>query len=153
MLRSLVLLLLPLVRSARIDPRYAANLTLFHVNERNYSALPLNMNTADINGDMYFDLRSRGLPLECGKWRNTSFWSSLDCNDPEVSDVKSLAITKLVLEVDTRWGDYADCNIDPETGVYSCECENVQDNCSALTHLGEKHCNHVSSGCKWDAGD
>ena len=83
------------IQTARIDPRYAKNLTLYHVNERNYSATPLDMNTADINGDMYFDLRSRGLPLECGPWINESFWSRLDCNNPEVADLSSLAVTKL----------------------------------------------------------
>ena len=108
----------PTSYAAQIDPLYAANVTLYHVNERNYSVTPRNMNTADINGDMYFDLRSRGLPLECGPWRNTSFWSQLDCDNPEVADTSKLAVTKLVIEVDTRWGDYADCNIDPATGSY-----------------------------------
>ena len=31
---------------ASIDPRHATNLTLYHVNGRNYSATPRNMNTA-----------------------------------------------------------------------------------------------------------
>jgi hypothetical protein len=43
-----------------------SSISIFHVNEQNYSAAPVNMNTADINGDIYFDLRTRGLPLECG---------------------------------------------------------------------------------------
>ena len=40
------------VHGGVVDPRYAKNITLYHVNERNYSAAPLNMNTADIDGDM-----------------------------------------------------------------------------------------------------
>ena len=138
--------------SAHINPRYAKNITLYHVNERNYSTKPIDMNTADINGDMYFDLRSRGLPLECGPWINESFWSRLDCSNPEVADVSKLAITKLVLEVDTRFGDYADCNVDPDTGVYSCACENVPDNCTALTPHGKRKCEHAN-GCDWDDAD
>ena len=141
--------------AARIDPAHAQNLTLYHVNERNYSVSPRNMNTADLNGDMYFDLRTVGLPLECGPWRNRSFWSHLDCDNPEVANVSALAITKLVLEVDTRWGDYADCNID-DTGAYACSCENVPGNCSALTpsaqHDGGKKCN-MTSGCDYNVAD
>ena len=51
--------------AARIDPAHAQNLTLYHVNERNYSVSPRNMNTADLNGDMFFDLRSKPLAMEC----------------------------------------------------------------------------------------
>jgi len=140
-----------------IDPRFAANLTLYHVNEANYSAAPRNMNTADVDGDLYFDLRSRGLPLECGVWRNRSFWSRLDCVNAEVAvDPSKLAVTKFILEVDTRFGQYADCNIDSESGNYSCDCENVPDNCTALTPSGARdhgaHCN-MSNGCMWDSRD
>jgi len=49
-----------------------------------------------------------GLALECGKWKNESFWSRIDCVNAEVVvDPANLAITKLVLEVDTRFGDCA----------------------------------------------
>ena len=139
-----------------IDPPYARNITVYHVNEVNYSASPRNMNTADVDGDLYFDLRSRGLPLECGPWRNRSFWSRLDCVNDEVAvDPSRLAVTKLVLEVDTRWGVYADCNIDPTTGAYSCSCEDVPSNCTQLTPSvardnGAK-CN-MSNGCMAHAG-
>ena len=62
------------------------------------------IDTADINGDIYFDLRTRGLPLECGPWINQSFWSRLDCVNSEVNvDPSTLAITKIILEVDTRY--------------------------------------------------
>jgi hypothetical protein len=142
--------------AARIDPAHAKNLTLYHVNPRNYSLAPVDMNTADLNGDMYFDLRTVGLPLECGPWRNRSFWSHLDCDNPEVDNVSTLAITKLTLEVDSRWGDYADCNLDPDTGAYNCACENVQANCTALTpsglHDDGRACN-MSSGCDWSVAD
>ena len=30
-----------------------------------YGPVPINMNTADLNGDMYFDLRGVSEPLEC----------------------------------------------------------------------------------------
>eukprot|EP00729_Bicosta_minor_P001393 gene1393-9813_t len=122
--------------AAKIDPAYAKNVTLYHVNEKNYSTAPVNMNTADINGDIYFDLRTRGLPLECGPWINQSFWSRLDCVNSEVNvDPSTLAITKIILEVDTRY------------------C--VPDNCTALTPVSKKDpdkCN-FANGCSWDSGD
>jgi len=152
----LVILLAPAVRAAVINPQHAKNITVYHVNPASFSAAPLNMNTADLNGDMYFDLRTRGLPLECGIWRNLSFWSQLDCDNPEVANVSDLAITKLVLEVDTRWADYANCNLDPASGVYSCDWQDCPDNCSALTpggmHDGGHQCDN-SNGCAWDKAD
>jgi hypothetical protein len=30
------------------------NITVYHVNEQSYGAAPLDMNTADLNGDMFF---------------------------------------------------------------------------------------------------
>lgn len=149
---ALALALPALGAAAHIDPAHSANVTIYHVNERNYSGVPRNMNTADVDGDIYFDLRSRGLPLECGPWRNTSFWSRLDCDNPEVDDPSQLTITELVLEVDTRFGDYADCNVDTETGEYYCECENVPDNCTAIQPQGAHACN-MSHGCLWDSAD
>jgi hypothetical protein len=150
---------------ASVDQRYAppaipaahaANITIYHVNPSKYGAAPRNMNTADANGDLYFDLRSRGLPLECGPLRNTSFWSKLDCVNPEDNGQDPLAVTKLVLEVDTRFDDYADCNIDATTGRYSCDCEDVPDNCTALTPISKHdhgHACNFSNGCMYNTLD
>lgn len=33
----------------RVDPGHARNITVYHVNEHKYGAIPLNMNTADVN--------------------------------------------------------------------------------------------------------
>lgn len=60
--------------------------------------------------DIYFALRTRGLPLECdpSSPKYLSVWSIFDCPNREVnSDPATLAITKLEIEVDTRWGDCA----------------------------------------------
>lgn len=38
--------------SATIDPRHAANITVYHVNQRSRGVLPINMNSADANGDL-----------------------------------------------------------------------------------------------------
>ena len=144
----------PVLPSSTIDPAHATNITLYHVNERNFSSTDIrNMNTADMNGDIYFDIRSRGLPLECGPLVNTSFWSRLDCDNPEVATPTSeLAVTQLVLEVDTRWGDYANCNINPQTGGYECSCQDVDDDCRLAKFANKQSCDDAR-GCYWDSGD
>ena len=89
------------------------------------------MNTGDAEGDLYFDLRSVYTPLECA---HPSPYTAVrqaalsaaetglllltaplpvlqhDCDNIEVT-APDLAITKLVLEVDSRWSDYGRCNI------------------------------------------
>ena len=133
--------------AARIDPKHATNITVYHVNGKSYPSVPLNMNTGSAKGDMYFALRSRGLPLECGIWANESLWSRFDCTNKEVV-ASDLTVTKIVLEVDDRFGDYATCGIDEDTGEYSCECLDAQANCSAYAG-NEKQCNKTNS-CLWD---
>ena len=45
---------------------------------------------------MYFDMRSKALPIECADDP-----TSMDCTNPEVT-ANDLVITKLILEVDTE---------------------------------------------------
>ncbi|EDQ89268.1 uncharacterized protein MONBRDRAFT_25531 [Monosiga brevicollis MX1] len=128
------------VSEAAIDPAYAINMTVYHVNEKNYTAGDVtNMNTADVFGDLYFDLRTfpacpthaaRRLcrfshrdgddsevtsPLECAI---DPF--SMDCNNPEATNTSDLAITEVILEVDSRFTNYSRCN--DVHGVYNCVC-------------------------------
>ena len=58
------------------------------------------MNTGDAPGDMYFDLRSVDIAMECA---NPSPSSAHDCDNQEVV-AKDLAITKLVLERESFYG-------------------------------------------------
>ena len=72
--------------------------SVFGFERANYSGAPTNMNTADLHGDMYFDMRTRALKLECGIWKNHSFWSQLDCvNDEVATPSNELAVTQIVL--------------------------------------------------------
>ena len=61
-------------------------------------AAPLNMNTADLHGDMFFDLRSKPLAMECAPGRPPS---GHDCTNAEVNPPKDdpLVVTKLVLTI------------------------------------------------------
>jgi hypothetical protein len=104
---SFCLLALRASSVSAIDPAYAVNITIYHVNAATYGAAPVNMNTGDALGDMYFDLRSVDIALECA---HPSASTAHDCDNQEVV-ATDLAITKLVLEVDSRYGGYGRCNV------------------------------------------
>eukprot|EP00035_Acanthoeca_spectabilis_P025175 m.457199 g.457199 ORF g.457199 m.457199 type:complete len:303 (-) comp21211_c0_seq1:60-968(-) len=118
------------VAGAQIPPQYAKNVTVFHVNPVEYGVAPINMDTADVLGDMYFDLRSKALPIECSSGNPAA---ARDCDNAEVANGSSLVITKLIIEIDSRTGEYGKCNICVNgsdhhgnnscvNGVYDCTC-------------------------------
>ncbi|KAH8044664.1 methyltransferase [Aureococcus anophagefferens] len=106
MLRATAALLLAGASARGIDPQYAENLTLYHVNPLHEGVIPSDMDTSDLNGDIFFDLKSAVTPVECASGRG---WSG-DCENGEVAD-GDLVISKLVVEVDSRFGEYGMCNI------------------------------------------
>jgi hypothetical protein len=68
------------------------DLTVYHVNPLREGVIPVNMNTADLRGDIFFDLRSKVLPIECA-----SNPQSKDCTNEEVvdNDLVIMATTKV----------------------------------------------------------
>ena len=129
-------------------PAHARNLTMFHINQRNVSSIPINMDLADVDGDLYYYIGMEVVhALEC---RNTS--SSLlaptDCNislEGETADFRHLVVTKLIMEVDTRWTNYSDCN--KEGGNYRCAggygtVSNSSVGIYNLTEFGINHGSH-----------
>lgn len=65
-------------------PLNATNITVYHVNQANWSVAPINMNTADVRGDIYFDLTTRDLPVECSG-KNLSKEDAFDCQNQEAA--------------------------------------------------------------------
>jgi hypothetical protein len=133
MLGFLELILLS-AHTMAIDPRYAKNITVFHVNEHKFGAIPLNMDTGDAVGDMFFDMiEVIGSPFFCPNGSNTSQHGPgpNPCVNPEAVG-NDLMVNKLTLEVDSRFSGYAACNVgingsDPfhhpcKTGTYCCLC-------------------------------
>lgn len=96
-----------LITSNSVDPKFAKNLTLYHVNEANYSGIA-NMDTGDAAGDAFFSLRSVYLPIECASSAGHRY--SGDCDNPEIVGDK-LTITEVVVQVDSRFGNYSECNV------------------------------------------
>mmetsp|Transcript_33727 Transcript_33727/g.108979 ORF Transcript_33727/g.108979 Transcript_33727/m.108979 type:complete len:350 (-) Transcript_33727:348-1397(-) len=107
--------------------------TVYHANERSQGAIPLNMDTADLRGEMFFDLSSKARPLECRN-ANASSWLAMECQNPE-EVAPDLVISKLTLTVMQQpFGEYGKCNVcnatgfDPLSGLhckpgsYLCSC-------------------------------
>eukprot|EP00043_Microstomoeca_roanoka_P000127 m.26864 g.26864 ORF g.26864 m.26864 type:complete len:287 (+) comp10137_c0_seq1:103-963(+) len=112
---SLVAVLLTAAKGT-IDPQYAINMTIYHVNELNFTKGTLvNMDTADVYGDLYFDIRAYVDPIAC----SVPVPVLPDCTNPEI-DSNNLGITEVVVEVDSRFSNYSRCNVINDT--YSCEC-------------------------------
>ena len=128
-----------------IDPAHAVNITVYHVNQATFGAAPVNMDTGDARGDMFFDMRSMDLPIECAHPNNHT---SHDCDNAEVVG-NDLAITKLILEVDSsRYGEYGRCNVcvngsdhhgnnSCTDGVYSCSCGGFYDPVPCNSSVGK----------------
>ena len=117
-----------------IDPQHAKNITVFHVNEHKFGAIPVNMDTADALGDMFFDMLEVIMyPLSCPNGTDTSFPKGFlnPCTNPEAEGA-DLRVNKVMLEVDGRYSGYAACNVgvnnsDPfggscKTDTYCCDC-------------------------------
>ena len=118
----------PVISVIAFSPTQQQDLTVFHVNPAHYPAAPLNMDTGDALGDLYFDLRSVVTPIECA---HPSPETGRDCDNQEVV-ANDLVITKLVLSV-TEFGEYGRCNIcvngtdhhgnnSCTNGAYWCSC-------------------------------
>jgi len=104
---------------AAMRPDNAVNITVYHVAEANYSTIA-NNNLGDANGDAEFMLRAAGLKYLCSNKSGQADFT-YDCQDVEQT-ASNLVVTKLVLEVNQDFSEYAECNIDSGTGEYACQC-------------------------------
>ena len=111
------------------DPsQYAQQIEVFHVNLA-LLADPRQHGHRRPARDMFFDVR-RWRPLECANKSDPH--AAHDCDNEEVV-ATDLAVTKLMLGVDSRYGSYGRCNIcvngtdhhgnnSCTDGVYWCSC-------------------------------
>jgi hypothetical protein len=110
------------------SPLTSETLTLYHVNPQEYGPIPLEMNTADVVGDMFFDWHNVILvPLECPHGAA----SGGHCSNPEAV-APNLVVNKVIMEVATPFSSYAKCNIGVNgsdghgnhcpDGTYCCIC-------------------------------
>lgn len=132
--------------AARIPPNYATNLTVYHLNPKAAGQLPVNMDTGDAFGDLYFYLGQFLLPLECQNVTKQSR-AHFDCDNPERTST-DLVVTQVDLTIDSRTTTYSACNLcngtDPFSGAactkgtYICDCESH--------HKGDPKCDATKVG-------
>eukprot|EP00438_Fugacium_kawagutii_P000355 Skav226440 [mRNA] locus=scaffold2660:121387:123100:+ [translate_table: standard] len=60
---GLVPLLLHLVTAGQVDPRFAKNITVYHVHAQNVSNIPVDMDTGDAPGDLLLSCNVQALCL------------------------------------------------------------------------------------------
>jgi hypothetical protein len=104
-------------------------ITVYHINPAEFGAAPIDMNTGDVLGDMYFDIRTRCLAIECADANNYQR-NAHTCENAEVAS-PDLVITALELQVLTPFGPYGGCNL----------CENHTD------HHGNNSCVDGTYSC------
>jgi|GEM_PF-4857334 len=118
----------------------ATNITVYHVSPLQYGALPINMDSGDATGDMFYDLFEVIVyPLACPNGTATKSPPEFHgCENPEAEVSEHLMVNKLTLEVDALYSDYAKCNIGRENNtdghghpcphnMYCCFCDNPTD--------------------------
>ena len=116
-----------------LRPNNPTNITVFHVVDTSFQKRsgaerewPVNMNTADLGGDMYFDLGWGQLEvLECKKPLNFSRSRLVKVNcqqNAEVWDRKKLAIAQLTLEVDGNFSKFIGCDAMGPNQSMDCHC-------------------------------
>lgn len=113
-------LFLPMVVGQPQRPPHAVNITVYHVGQKKYMNDLANMNSGDARGDADFMLRAAGLPYLCSPESGVAKYT-YDCDDVEQT-ADDLVISKTIIEADSRWSEYAECNVDSHTGKYLCEC-------------------------------
>jgi len=134
LLARLALTLLALSAAQSLDPANLKNITIYHVNEAKFGPIPINMDTGDAIGDLFFDmLEVISQPLRCdGPNRPLPNPDGPDfCKNQEAAG-PNLRVNKLTLEVDSRFSAYAACNVGVnnttpfggycKTDTYCCGC-------------------------------
>lgn len=103
----------------QINPLYKISLIVYHEYQPQFESLGLaNQNTGDLNGDAFFVLRSFLLPVECN---STDPAAKFDCDNPEQNNTNTNVISKHIVDVDDRFGDYGKCNV-VNGSFYVCVC-------------------------------
>lgn len=90
---------------------------VYHINPKHLGALPINMDVADLRGDIFFDLSARTLPLACANG-SAAHMSHHDCSNAETTD-PDVVYSKVTLHVreTASFGEYAACNVCPKSGI------------------------------------
>tara|TARA_B110001452_G_scaffold211127_1_gene181595 strand:- start:513 stop:1553 length:1041 start_codon:yes stop_codon:yes gene_type:complete len=145
------------------------DVVMYHVNPRRFGPVPLNMDTADEAGDLFFEMMQvLPVPLACSDPHRDPH-SGFECENPEAIDPTDV-VNKLTLTVEGGFSGYAMCNIgrNDTDGIghackddtYCCFCPGevhswppVGTPCNAtvgMSNIHESHMGHSHGACKKD---
>jgi hypothetical protein len=108
--------------------------TMYHVNPLRFGPVPRNMDTADVAGDLFFELfEVLSIPLACSDPSVPASDKPFECRNLESNDPTDV-VNKLTLRVNSSYSSYAMCNIGNKSGmdplgrpcpadVYCCFCD------------------------------
>lgn len=102
---------------ATVPASTTQKLTVYRITPRNYSGVT-NMDTGDSGGDVFFGLYELSFPLLCS---DPHFRQGIGCINAPILSIPGFNVyTKNVIEADSRFGDYSQCNPDPASGIFYC---------------------------------
>eukprot|EP00300_Choanocystis_sp_HF-7_P001572 c11265_g1_i2.p1 GENE.c11265_g1_i2~~c11265_g1_i2.p1 ORF type:complete len:427 (+),score=61.30 c11265_g1_i2:541-1821(+) len=92
-------------------------ITVYRITPRNYTGVT-NMDTGDSAGDAFFGLYELSYPITCNGPDKSQ---SISCKNIPILSIPGFNMySKYTLEVDARFGDYSECNPDPDNGTFIC---------------------------------
>jgi hypothetical protein len=134
---------LPILALVSLVAANLQNITVYHVNEAKFGPIPINMNTGDAVGDLFFDmLEVISYPLRCDgpdgppppSKHGPDFCKNQEAAGPD------LRVNKLTLEVDPNFSAYAACNVGVNNtqpfGLNNSYCKTDTYCCSCVKHGG-----------------
>eukprot|EP00754_Rhynchopus_humris_P048896 Rhum_TRINITY_DN8054_c0_g3::Rhum_TRINITY_DN8054_c0_g3_i1::g.25834::m.25834 len=90
--------------------------TWYRVTPKNYTGTITDMNTADISGDVVFTFFAAPFRLYCPENPNFS-----NCQEVPILNIPYNNVYEgYVVEYDDRYGEYNECNPDPNNGTFEC---------------------------------
>lgn len=93
------------------------NLTVYRITPQNYTGVE-NMNTGDAAGDAFFGLYELAIPILCADPRMSGM---VTCTNVPILSIPDFNVYQQSrIEVDTRFGEYNECNPDPSSGIFKC---------------------------------
>jgi hypothetical protein len=91
-------------------------ITVYRITPRNYTGIR-NFDTGDAGGDSFFGLYELATPIICSGGSN----AGVTCTNVPILQIPGFNVyTENIVEVDTRYGDYSECNPDPNNGTFAC---------------------------------
>ena len=107
------MLALPFMTSLAILDK---EVVMYHVNPVRFGPIPRDMDTADVVGDLFFELfEVLTIPLACADPTIPASKKPFECRNLESNDPSDV-VNKLTLKVDSNYSGYAMCNIGNKQG-------------------------------------